>query len=162
MKIFSTVILLFTAVLFLGCETTPLITNSSPGKIIAAYAPAKVEIMPLTEFNFTIDPQHIKVYLSLSDSFGSRIKAPGKFRFELYEYVPRSAKPKGKRIAIWPDYDLTDPSQNNRYWKDFLRSYEFKLDLDSDTTAANYILQSTCLCPAGRRLSDEFTIRLAD
>jgi len=124
------------------------------------YTPVKIDIMPLTEFTSTNNTQRpkINVYVSLLDPFGSQIKSPGMFRFELYEYIQRSAEPKGKRAIIWPDVDLTDPFKNNDYWRDFLRAYVFSLPCEQAGNQ-NYILQVTCLCPNGKRLSSEFTLR---
>jgi hypothetical protein len=85
------------------------------------------------------------------------MKSPGVFRFELYEKVPRSAEPKGKRISKWPDIDLTDAVENNARWRDYLRAYEFTLPLESET-GQSHILQATCLCPNGKRLSAEFAL----
>jgi len=125
------------------------------------YAPAKINIVPLTEFISIGDAQQPKInlYVSLLDSFGSQIKSPCVFRFELYQRVQRSAEPKGKRITIWPDIDLTEPAANNEYWRDFLRAYEFDLPFEPDVSQS-YILQVTCLCPNGRRVSAEFVLKL--
>jgi hypothetical protein len=95
----------------------------------------------------------------LLDSFGSQIKSPGIFRFELYQRALRSAKPKGKRVEIWEDIDLTEPAINHEYWRGFLMAYEFDLPFELDVNQS-YILQVTCLCPNGRRLSDEFALKL--
>ena len=166
-KIFLFIFFAFSA----GCEQPPshpeplAKTDSDFNKLsfYARYAPVKIDIMPLTEFISVDDTRQakIKIYVSLLDTFGSQIKSPGVFRFELYEYVQRSAEPKGKRIIIWPDIDLNEPADNNVYWRDFLRAYEFNLPFEQ---AANqsYILQVTCLCPNGRRLSSEFTLRHSD
>ena len=124
------------------------------------YAPEKIDIPPLTEY-IPADQTHrplINLYVSLLDPFGSQIKSPGVFRFELYERVPRSAKPKGKRLAWWPDVDLTDPLTNNENWQDFLRAYQFTLPLD-DLNSKSHILQVTYFCPTGRLLTSEFTLR---
>lgn len=125
----------------------------------ACYAPAKVDIMPLTEL-VTAGGQgfRIHLYVSLLDAFGSQIKSPAVFRFELYEHVVRSAEPKGKRAVIWADFDLTSPAANNEYWRDFLRAYEFNLPFEQ-ATGQTYILQVTCLCPSGSRLTSEFTLK---
>jgi len=128
--------------------------------LYAPYAPVKIDIVPLTEFtgvNDVGEEPKIKAYVSLLDSFGYQIKAPGIFRFELYEIVPRSAEPKGRRISIWPDVDLNDVVENNRYWRDFLRAYEFSLPFESEVYQ-NYILEATCISPNGKRLSAEFTL----
>lgn len=127
----------------------------------ASYAPAKVDIMPLTEL-VTADGQgqHIHLYVSFLDAFGSQVKSPAVFRFELYEHVARSAKAKGKRAVIWADFDLTSPAANNEYWRDFLRAYEFNLPFEQ-MPGQIYILQVTCLCPNGNRLTSEFILKQA-
>lgn len=127
----------------------------------ASYAPAKVDIMPLTEL-VTASGQgsRIHLYVSLLDAFGSQIKSPAVFRFELYGHVVRSAEPKGKRAVIWADFDLTSPAVNNEYWRDFLRAYEFNLPFEQ-ANGQTYIVQVTCLCPNGSRLASEFTLKQA-
>ncbi len=124
------------------------------------YAPVKIDIMPLTE----LVPQggarggRMNLYVSLLDAFGHQIESPAVFRFELYEYVQRSAQPKGKRAVIWADVDLTDPVSNNEHWRDFLRAYEFDLPFEQADNQ-NFILQVTCLCPNGSRLSSELMLK---
>jgi hypothetical protein len=128
---------------------------------LTAYGPVKIDIMPLTEFTSAGDgekPSKIKAYVSLLDSFDCQIKTPAVFRFELYDRVPRSAEPKGKRILIWPDINLNDAAKNNEYWMDFIRAYEFNLPFELEG-GKSYILQVTSLCPSGRRLSAEFTLK---
>ena len=124
------------------------------------YAPAKIDIMPLTELVPASGAQvaRINLYVSLLDEFGFQIKSPAVFRFELYDYVQRSAESKGKRAVIWADVDLTDPVSNNGYWRDFLRAYEFNLPFEQAGNQ-NFILQVTCLCPNGSRLSSELMLR---
>ncbi len=124
------------------------------------YAPMKIDIVPLTEYivaGNAGEESKIEVYVSLLDSFGSQIKSPGIFRFELYQRVPRSAKPKGKRIMLWPDIDLTTLVENDNHWRDFLRAYEFSLPFESEADQ-NYILEATCISPNGKRLSAEFNL----
>lgn len=157
-----------------GCqpgETTPISTGAKseigPAAVAACtlYAPVKIDIAPLTEF-VPADQTHkprIRLYVSLLDQFGSCVKAPGSFRFELYEHVPRSAESKGRRIDRWPESDLLeliDPAMNNRYWRDFLRAYEFTLPLNQPT-GASHILQVTYFCATGKRISSEYTLPLA-
>ena len=127
----------------------------------ASYAPIKVDIMPLTELA-TAGGQssRIHLYVSLLDAFGSQVKSPAVFRFELYEHVVRSAERKGRRAVIWADFDLTSPSVNNEYWRDFLRAYEFNLPFE-DVSGQIYILQVTCLCPNGSRLTSDFILKQA-
>ncbi len=154
-----------------GCQVRPssqgsaaeIAKGAEAAAACARYAPDKVDIAPLTEHvpaDQTHRP-HIDLYVSLVDPFGSQIKAPGRFRFELYEYVQRSAESKGKRIAIWPDIDLTDPLTNNEYWRDFLRAYQFTLPLDR-SGSKSHILQVTYFSLTGKRLTSEFTLKNAD
>ena len=151
-----------------GCEPTsrPVrIPTKSRGDLdlspfYTRFAPVKIDIMPLTELvpSGSSQRSRLKLYVSVLDAFDSQIKSPGVFRIELYEYVQRSAEPRGKRIAIWHDIDLTDPVTNDQYWNDFLRTYQFDLPLDQSGDQ-NYIVQATCLCPNGSRLTSNFTLR---
>jgi len=165
MKAIAVIVLMFLLLLCgAGCE--PMDAELSPAadsgfNQLSEYGPVKIDIMPLTEFAATgngENPSEIKVYVSLLDAFDYQIKTPAVFRFELYDRVPRSAEPKGKRILIWPDIDLNDAVKNNEYWRDFLRAYEFNLPFEPESSKS-YILQITSLCPGGKRLSAEFTLK---
>lgn len=168
LRIISRVLLLTLFSINIGCEqpkppTEIQAKTDNSIDIVSPYTrfvPEKIDIMPLTEFIGLDATQGIKIhcYVSLLDPFGYQIKSPGIFRFELYEYMQRSSEPKGKRAVIWPDVDLTDPVTNNDYWRDFLRAYEFSLPCEQ-ANSHDYILQVTCLCPNGKRLSSEFTLR---
>ncbi len=146
-----------------GCEpiADQFPRSASSFSYYAQYTPVKIEIIPLTEFIYVgeegDDTMQLRVYLSVLDDFNSQIKSPAVFRFELYERIPRRAEPKGRRIIIWPDFDLNYPSENNKYWRDFLRAYEFNFDFHPEQ-GTDYILQATCICPNGKRLSNEFAI----
>lgn len=151
-----------------GCEQTAGVA-APPAKVdtgsdvsaYSDYAPAKIHITPLTEVVSSADAQgssKIDVYVSLLDSFGSQVKSPGVFRFELYEFAQRSAELKGRRMAIWPDIDLTIAADNNQYWQDFLRLYEFNLPLEPPSEQG-YVLQVTFLSVSGKRLSDELVLK---
>ena len=159
-----------------GCETPPqtatpatqqtTVQGTLPGEPVPAtvpsgFGPAKINILPLSEITGAAgigQDAKLEVYIALLDAFGSSIKAPCTLRFELYEYVRRSAQSKGQRLMIWPDIDLTRPADNNKCWRDFLRAYEFELALrvQPDRT---YILEATYLGSDGRRLSGECAIR---
>lgn len=162
MKVIVIISLLLLAVTGCGPADTDLSMKADSGlSQLSAYGPVKIDIMPLTEFAADNDdekPSKIKVFVSLLDSFDCQIKTPVAFRFELYEKVLRSAEPKGQRIIIWPDIDLKNPAKNNVYWRDFLRAYEFDLPFEPETNKS-YILQITSLCPGGKRLSAEFTLK---
>ena len=140
-------------------ETIGLDNSEQSITAYSQYFPVKIDIIPLTEFIDVGDGQQaeINLYVSLLDSFGSQLKSPCIFRFELYQRVPRSAEPKGRRAIIWPDIDITDPVINNEYWRNFLRAYEFNLPFQSESTQG-YILEVTCLCPNNKRLTAEFSL----
>ena len=135
--------------------------NESKLNEYQAYLPQELNIMPLTDFGEPNDSAggYLEVYLSLDDAYGCQIKSPAVFRFELYKRLQRTAQPKGQRAAIWADIDMLDPDANNEQWQDFIRAYRFRLDL-AEKFQGDYILQATCTCPDGRRLSDEFVLRL--
>jgi hypothetical protein len=154
--------------IYTGCEPPQAgsnlpahINKTADAQDYSGYMPAKIDIMPLTDFIFVSPARSsskLRIYVSLLDSFDCQVKSPGVFRFELYEQVLRSPEPKGKRIILWPDIDLTDVDENNQYWKDFLRAYEFNLDFEPKAQQ-NYILQVTFLSHAGRRLSADFNLK---
>lgn len=161
------IILCCTLAAIVGCQPVPPGQTAQKQKpqtepqtcINSSFAPDKIEITPLTEM--TIDSSQnavIKAYVSLLDSSNCQKKWPGIFRFELYQRVLRSAEPKGRRLFIWPDIDLTEENANNTYWLDFLRAYEFDLEFEP---AANqdYILQATCLSGDNKRLSTEVILK---
>jgi hypothetical protein len=138
----------------------PKTVESLPA-VPTGFGPARVCILPLTELPSSTGSGQavtLNAYIGLLDAFGCQIKAPYVLRFELYQYVPRSAQPKGQRLAIWPDIDLTHPAANNKCWRDFLRAYEFKLDAPAGLNET-YVLEATCMCPDGRRLTTRFPLR---
>ena len=142
-------------------QTNKAVSDCNEAFAYASYAPSKINIMPLTEYTVAGDTEEkpqIRAYVSMLDSFGYQIRSPGTFRFELYEKAQRSAETRGKRISIWPDIDLTDIVENNHYWRDFLRVYEFSLPVDLENNKG-YILQTTCICPDGKRLSTEYALQ---
>ncbi len=127
----------------------------------AGFGPVKIGVLPLTELSGAAGANQrtrLNAFVTMLDAFGSQVKAPGILRFELYEYVPRSAQTKGPRLAIWPDIDLSSPAENHRYWREFLHAYEFELDAQAGRDKT-YVLEVTCLCPDGKRLSAEYTLR---
>ena len=101
----------------------------------------------------------IHVYVELLDDFQSQIKSPGTFRFELYNKALRSVNPLGKHIETWADINLTNLDDNNEKWQEFLRTYEFRLDLQH-ILQNHFILQVTFTTPEGKRLTSHETIYL--
>ena len=149
-----------------GCEPESTVSSSAlatPGGVLGAYSATNIHIIMLTEIVTPEDIQYfprIKAYVDVLDKFDSRMKFPGTFRFELYDFVPRISEPMGKRLILWPDVGLTDPEQNNRYWRDHMRAYMFSLDLDFEPREGQeFILQATFIKPDGKRLTDTFQIK---
>lgn len=141
---------------------TPQTVEQQPATVPTGFGPTKVSILPLSEIRGAAgigQDATLTVYVALVDAFGCPIKTPCTLRFEIYEYVRRSAQPKGQRLRIWPDIDLTNPAVNNESWRDFLRAYEFRLDVRANRDQT-YILEATCLGPDGKRLSGQCAIRV--
>jgi hypothetical protein len=145
-----------------GCESfTTVQQPSETTERIVCYEPTKIKVAPLTELvaGRYEDVFNVNVYVDVLDGFDSRMKTPAVFRFEAYEYLPRSGEEKGKRAIIWPDVDLTEPGRNNEYWRDYLRCYQFALDVGEEIEKGrSYVLQVTCITPVGEQLIDDFLI----
>jgi hypothetical protein len=157
---------IFTLVFYAGCSTTPPGADRSPSLFrdstpCANFGPARIDILPITSIvpaSASDSDAVINAYICLVDAFDTQIKSPVVFRFELFQYLKRSADPKGKRLIVWPDIDLTDPALNNNAWQDFLRAYLFTLPLQK-SSADNCILHVTVICPSGKRLTADFIVR---
>ncbi len=150
--------------LFAGCQPQypprPAAETIPECETLNAYQPVKALFLPLSEVRSSdknAGPDTITAYISLQDSAGSAVKAPAVFRFELYQFRTLSADPKGKRLYIWDDINLNAFNDNNRYWRDYLRAYEFGL-LYNCPDCRNYVLEATCILPSGRRLPATITL----
>jgi hypothetical protein len=144
---------------FIGCEqiqNQPSDAYSGKFQRTCLFSPEKIQFNQLTE---STKPGQITAYIDVFDQFGSRIKAAGVWRFELFGYVPRSADPMGSRVNLWSDIELTDPVINNNAWQEYLHCYKFDLDIDTDLAGKTYILQAVCFTADGRRLSDTFELK---
>jgi hypothetical protein len=166
-KIILASVAIFALAFYAGCSTQPS-ADSSPALFhdstpCSRFGPARIDVLPIT--SITTAPASasdrdsaITAYVCLLDAFDSQIKSPVVFRFELFQRLQRSADPKGKRLIVWPDIDLTDPAANNNLWQDFLRAYLFSLPLQK-SAADNCVLHVTCICPSGKRLNADFVVR---
>lgn len=162
MKRFLTFSILPALLFISSCQEATLVdTNSASDNPIqnkCLFAPGKIRLTQLTEFT---ENWKITAYIDVFDQFGSRIKASGIWRFELFNYVPRSAGPMGSRIYIWKDIDLTDAKINNDHWQDFMRSYKIVLEMDREIAAGKtYILSATYLTADGKRITDSIQLKL--
>ena len=150
------IVVIIPVILLQGCGNVELKKHNNYGseKISAylKYSPEEVKILPLTEVTELYGRPEIEAYIGLLDKHSNYMKSPAIFRFELYHYRERSADSKGSRIKKWDDIKLINPAENNKYWNDYLRAYKFDLKLDS-AQEDTYILQVTCNCPNGKRLT---------
>ena len=165
LKIFIVLnLIVFFLALSCGCEPE-MASNpfGSATNIIKKYAPKSIRIIGLSEIVSENDSRRwpkIKAYVDMLDKYDSRVKSPATFRFELYEFVPRSSRSKGTRILAWDDFELTGPAKNNSHWRDHLRAYQFELYLDFEPAdGEEFILEATCIMPNGKRLSDIHLIK---
>jgi hypothetical protein len=161
---FASAILIFHA---LGCEkprtviTKPQINDNAENidamAVYRQYHPEKIKITPLTSLIKTNeDGIKLRVYVNMLDSIGLQVRSPAIFRFELYQHIQRTGTSKGKRVAIWPDINVNLDEENQKYWKDFLRSYEFILPFPYPTDT-KYVLLLTCITPDSKRIYTEFS-----
>ena len=97
----------------------------------------------------------VDVRIEAIDAFGDATKAFGDFRFEMYNFVPNSLDPKGKRIAVW-DESILKPTDNLLHWDKITRMYIFKLQWDRPVPVGKrVVLAATFDSPFTPRLSDE-------
>ena len=165
-KMIKFILPLLFIVVFVGCQQTqqvPTIKNVQTGEVISKAAfvvPASIDILPLTGFSDVTDDDKCKVniYICLIDVFGDKMKAQGLLRFELYEKKKMSVEPKGKKLAMWPDFDLASPPTNKKYWQEYLRAYKFNLDLEMQPQEC--ILVVTFVPVNKRRIFAEYTLKL--
>ncbi len=155
-----------------GCEIpdNPADPNGSPLRsrqyatsVACVFLPERIRIIGLTEIipdASQSDEAVLSIYVDIFDAWDSHLKAPATFRFELYEFVPRSSDSRGNRLIIWPDIDLTDPVVNNGYWQDYLRTYNFDLQMNfRPAPQTTFTLEATCTTQEGKRLSHKRQIK---
>lgn len=127
------------------------------------YSPAELNIIGLTEIITAADEskrKNIDVYLDLRDAFDSPLKSPATFRFELYEYVPRTAQRRGRRIYAWPDMDLLDSVENDAHWRNYLQAYFFDLPIDfALPVGKSFILYVTAITEHGKRMTTSYDLK---
>jgi hypothetical protein len=103
------------------------------------------------------NPGYIEAYIVLRDQYGDPMKALGKFRFEMYQYRPAFADPRGKRFDVngVQVVDLENIEVNQQHWNSITRSYKIELklpDLSRETT--RFVLQATFIIDDNYRLQD--------
>ncbi len=146
-----------------GCETAkgPIHAVAQRGENVSI---EQIHISALTEF--VTDPAlpdkvQLKVLLEIFNASDPPVPVPCILRFELYEFHSVSSDPRGKRLVIWPEQDLTDAGNANEHWKDLLRGYEFYLPLDfMPRRDKKYVLEATCFADQ-KRHNDLFKVKFS-
>jgi len=142
-----------------GCQDGPAAIIGGNARV-RCFEPAGVRMAGLTgivENRQEGQDSFLRAVVEVQDKYQCRMKAPGRFRFELYQHQARSGQIKGKRIAIWPDFELVEAAENNRYWRDFLRAYEFTLPL-SDVLSVRPVVLEVTFISGQHRMSDVYLI----
>lgn len=122
--------------------------------------PARVEIVqPFTRVqSFDDDPRPdgIELLVQAVDAMEDPSLMPGRLDAALYEYIPASADPKGRKLEHWV-MELTTPKQQRRYWNSMTQMYEFRLGIDPSRIppAEKYVVAIVYTSPLGEHLSDE-------
>jgi hypothetical protein len=122
---------------------------------------AELRISSLTEFvrDAAVQTVSLRTLVEVVDANGFSSPVPCVMRFELYQFRPLSSDPRGKRLILWPQQDLTEAVKNSEHWKGYLRGYEFLLPVKEPLVSGrSYVLEATCLLDR-RRLTDVFTVR---
>ena len=97
----------------------------------------------------------IDVRVQAKDHFGDPAKAFGRFRFELFHYLPRSSTRRGDRIAVWTE-DVLDPKVNRNHWQALFQAYRFKLGWHQDIPVGRkFALVVTFESPFTNRLASQ-------
>jgi len=127
-------------------------------RVSAALLPKKISLHYFTgtrKFGPTGGINGIEARVEAIDYFGDTTKAFGTFRFEMYQFRPHQADPRGKQISQWA-VALTDLETNLQYWDSISRTYKFPLAWDQPIPVGNkFVLRVVFTGGDGRRLDDQ-------
>ena len=151
-----------------GCAERPRITGEpAQREMLALLMPSRVEIVEpftrLKSFDDDAAPDGIELLLRAVNALDNPgLMIAGKVHAALYEYVPASGDPKGRRLEHW-DIELATPGQQRRHFNAMTQMYEFKLGIDPTRIppAEKYVLAVTYSSPLGDHLTDECLISYA-
>ena len=120
--------------------------------------PGSIRIHPFTgtrTFDVKGGVKGIDVRIQALNAYGDATKAFGEFRFELYEFLPNSRDPKGKRLGLWRN-DVLEPKVNLLHWDSITRTYSFKLQwYEPVPVGQRFVLAAVFSSPFTERLFDE-------
>ncbi len=143
-----------------GCKSPGGLTLATEAD--CADTPSAIKVSRLTEFE-RIEPENeyasIKAFVEIIDCSNETIEAEGRFRFALYEFIPRSAEKKGKMLHRWEDIAVAKTEMKDHRWHRMLGSYVFDLELEKRLNKrADYVLAATFITTRQQRFSDEAVI----
>jgi hypothetical protein len=97
------------------------------------------------------NPDGIEAIVEFDDQFGDRTKAAGSIYFELFDYRPGWADPRGDRIVNpWSGSLLTYDDQK-AHWDRAIGAYDFQLACDGLEWDKDYVLDATFESADGKR-----------
>ncbi len=149
---------------FAGCASTPSPTeNAARERMLALLMPGKIEIVaPFTRVKSFDDdpmPDGIELLLQAVNSLDDPGMIVGSVHVDLFEHVPASSDPKGRRLEYW-DIELSTLQQQRTFWNQATQMYEFRLEIDPSVIPAKdrFVVHVTYTSPLGEHLTDSCII----
>lgn len=94
------------------------------------------------------------VACEIRDRYGSRVKALGVMRFEVYSYARSQPNNKGPRVRLWNERIDSDEAIQ-KYWDDVFGVYRFSLNWTRQVNLRErFIVEATLTTKEGKQLSD--------
>ena len=143
---------LFAALVCGGCP--PPLPNQP---IASPLQPKQIRLHPFTgtvTFSQGGGISGIEARVEVIDQFGEATKAYGSFRFEMYEYRPHQADPRGRQLACWQD-QIADAKTHHEHWDPLFEVYKFRLQWDDPIPVGKkFVLDAVFVGSGGPRLFD--------
>ena len=109
-----------------GCAYSPARDIPSPINMLLPKTIAIHDFTGQRVFDEEGGVKGMDVRIEVKDSFNDPAEAFGKFRFEMYDFRPQNADPRGELLSSW-DVNLSEPKDNIVHWDNITRAYQFKL-----------------------------------
>lgn len=135
-----------------GCRSSrPLPRDANEASM---FGPSTMRLHPtftqIKDWNSDKRSDGIDAVVEFQDQFGDPTRASGKIIFELFEYRPHYADPRGPRLTNpWITTLATRDEQQAR-WSAALRAYSFELEYPAIAAGKSYVLQATFENDSGR------------
>lgn len=131
--------------LLLGCHSNKPLSRdvNEAGMFGAASMRLHPTFTQVKDWNSDGKPDGIEAVLELQDQFGEPTRATGRVMFELFEYRPHYANPRGPRLANPWIVALTTRQEQEARWSRTLRAYSFQLEYPAVEAGTTYVLTAT-------------------